>query len=142
METITSAVELKNAIQLLEYEKALKEELLKEQFCIAYESFKPINLLKSTLFEVASSSNFIESILGTAAGLTTGYLSKKIVIGASGNLLRKLFGTMMQLGVTNVVTQHPDSIKSIGQFIINHILRKKEKELPQLRMIEQKKFES
>jgi hypothetical protein len=71
----------------------------------------------------------MDSILGTATGLATGYLSRKIMmIGASGNLFRKLLGSVMQLGVTNVVSQNPDKIKSIGQYIFQHILRKKRNE--------------
>jgi hypothetical protein len=59
-------------------------------------------------------------------GLATGYLSRKIVVGASGNIFRKLLGSILQFGVTNIVAQHPDVIKSIGQFIFQHIFRKKE----------------
>jgi len=125
MENITTAAELKNAIQLLEVEQAIDARNLKDQFYITYESLKPVNLFRNTLYEVISTPNLVDNILGTAAGLVTGYLSKKIVIGASGNILRKLFGSVMQLGVTNIVTQHPDTVKSIGQYIIQNILHKK-----------------
>lgn len=132
MENITSTAGLKNAIQLLEVEQAINGQLLKEQFYLSLESLKPVNLLKSTLSDVASSPYLIENILATVAGLASGYLSRKIVVGASGNLIKKLFGSFLQLGVTNAVAQHPDSIKSIGQFIFQHIFRKKEKVLPQI----------
>jgi len=125
MENITTAAELKNAIQLLEVEQAIDARNLKDQFYITYESLKPVNLFRNTLYEVISTPNLVDNILSTAAGLVTGYLSKKIVIGASGNILRKLFGSVMQLGVTNIVTQHPDTVKSIGQYIIQNILHKK-----------------
>jgi hypothetical protein len=126
MENITSAIELKNAIQRLEVEQNIDGQLLKEQFYLTYESLKPINLLRHTIYEIYTSPHLIDSILGTAAGLTSGYLSRKIaMIGASGNLVRKLFGSVLQLGVTNVVSQYPETIKSFGQFIIQHILRKK-----------------
>ena len=46
MQNITSTAGLKNAIQLLEAEQAVKGQLLKEQFYITYESLKPVNLLK------------------------------------------------------------------------------------------------
>ena len=126
MDNITSISELKNAIQLLEVEQAAKGELLKEQFYITYESLKPANLLLNTIKEVATSPNLIDNILGTVAGLATGYISKKIIVGASGNILRKFFGSILQLGVTNTVAQHPDAIKSIGQFLFQYLLRKKE----------------
>ena len=126
MENITSAIELKNAIQRLEVEQNIDGQLLKEQFYLTYESLKPINLLRHTIYEISTSPHLIDSILGTAVGLTSGYLSRKIVmIGASGNLVRKLFGSVLQLGVTNVVSQYPEKIKSFGQFIIQHILHKK-----------------
>jgi len=126
MERITSSAGLKNAIQLLEVEQSIKGQLLREQFFLTYESLKPVNLLRSTLSDVASSPYLIENIIGNAMGLATGYLSKKIFIGASGNIFRKLFGSILQFGVTNVVAQHPDAIKSIGQFIFQHVFRKKD----------------
>jgi len=74
---------------------------------------KPVNLLRSSIRDVASLPYLIDNIIGTAVGLATGYLSRKIVIGTSGNLIRKLFGFLLQLGVTNTVAQHPGSIKSM-----------------------------
>ncbi len=124
METSSSSLLLKNEIQLLEVEKAFQEQLLKEQFYATYENLKPVNLLRSTLSDVASSPFLIDHILSTAVGLATGYLSKKVVVGASGNIFRKLLGFMMQVGVTNTVAQHPDSIRSIGQYIYHHFLNK------------------
>ena len=130
MENITSTIELKNAIQRLKVEQAISRQLLKEQFYFAYESIKPVNLLRNTLYEVASSPHLIDNIIGMAVGMATGYLSRIAVVGVSGNLIKKLFGSVLQLGVTNTVAQHPDKIKSIGQYIFQHILRKKQKVLP------------
>lgn len=125
MENITSAAELKIAIQILEVEQEMKAQLLKEQFILAHDSIKPINLIKSTVNDIVSSPYLIDNILGGAIGLATGYLSKKIVVGASGNLIRKFLGVVLQFGVTNVVSQHPGGIKSFGQYIFQHILPKK-----------------
>ena len=128
MQKITSSIELKEAIRLLEEEQAIKGQLLKEQVFITYESLKPVNLLKSTLKDLSSSPYLIENIVGSAVGLASGYVSKKIVVGASAGILRKLFGSILQFGVTNLVAQHPDAIKSAGRYIIQHIFRKKDKE--------------
>ena len=125
MQNRSSTAVLKDTIQLLETEQKIEGRLLKEQFYLTYESLKPVNLLRSSIRDVASSPYLIDNIIGTAVGLATGYLSKKIVIGTSGNIIRKFFGLLMQLGVTNTIAQHPDSIKSIGQFIYEHFLRKK-----------------
>jgi hypothetical protein len=129
MQNITSATGLKNAIQLLEVEQADKGTQLKEQFYLTYDSFKPVNLLRSTLDDITSSPYLIDNILGTAMGLATGFISKKIFIGASGNKFRKLIGYILQFGVTNFVAQHPDTIKSLGQFVFQYFLRKKQRTL-------------
>jgi len=126
METISTSEELKKAIQILEYEKDRKGELLKAQFHSINESLKPFNLIKSTISEVASSPYLIGNVLGAVVGLASGYVSKKIVTGGSANILRKLFGSVLQFGVTNVVAHRTESIKSFGQNIFRYFRRKKE----------------
>jgi hypothetical protein len=125
MQNITTISDLKNAIQLLEVELDEKGQELKKQFYLTYDSLKPVSLLKSTLKDITSSPYLIENLVGTATGLATGYLSKKIVVGTSGNIIRKLFGSVLQFGVTNLVAQHPDTIKSFGQYVYQHFLKKK-----------------
>jgi hypothetical protein len=127
MQNITNKAQLKNAILLLEAERAVNGQILKEQFYLTYESFKPINIIKSTLKDIASSPYLVDNILGTTMGLATGYISKKIIVGSSGNMIRKLLGALLQFGVTTIVAKNPDTIKSIGQFIFQHFLHKKEK---------------
>jgi hypothetical protein len=99
---------------------------LKEQFYLFYENFKPVNLLTGTLKDIVKSPYLIDNILGTAMGLATGYLSKKIFIGASGNKIKKIIGSILQFGITNVITQNSDSINTFGRSLFQHFLRKKE----------------
>lgn len=126
MESITNIQELKHAIQLLEIEQAEKAQELREQFYITYESLKPINIVLNTLKEISSSPLLLNNIVGTAAGLATGFLTKKVVVGASSNIFRKILGSLLQVGVTNAVAQHPDAIKTMGQYFFNKIFSKKE----------------
>jgi len=126
MKKITSVAELKNAIHLLEEERAVKEQMMKEQFFLTYESFKPAKLLGSTLKEMIASPYFVENVIDTGIGLATGYLSRKIVVGASSNIIRRFLGYAMQAGITNFVSKHPGTIKSVGQTILNNIFRKKD----------------
>jgi hypothetical protein len=118
VQEITSIAELREAIEILEADQKVKGQALKEQFQLTYESLKPINLLNSTLKEIASSPILLDNILGTAMGIVSGFLSKKLVVGTSGNIIRKLLGSLLQYGVTNVVAQHPETLRSIGRFII------------------------
>ncbi len=128
MENITSVAGLKNAIQLLEVEQEIKLKQLKEQFHLTYESLKPMSLLDGILKDFGSMSNVIDSLLGAVVGYASGYLSKKILVGGSANIFKRLLGSVLQFGVTNVVSKHPEDIKSIGQLILQYIFRKKEHE--------------
>lgn len=125
MENINCTADIKNAIQLLEAEQAVKEKLLKEQFHLTFESLKPVSLLRSTIKDISSSPYLIENIIGAATGLATGFISRKIIVGASGNILRRLFGAILQFGVTNLVASHSDGIRSFTQSLFQHFFHKR-----------------
>jgi hypothetical protein len=118
MGNINSYSELKNEIQRLETEQVLKGRMLKEELYITIEKLKPVNILKRSIEDMALSPFLIENIIGNAVGLVSGFLSKKIVIGTSANIFRKLIGSLVQISVTNSVKNHPETIKSVGQFIV------------------------
>lgn len=125
MQNITSVAELKNAIQLLEVDHAIEEQLLKEQFHVTYESFKPINLIKSAFKDIGSSSSLFDNLIGSAMGMASGYLTKKIVVGGSGNIFRNIIGSLLQFGVTKLVANNSDTIKSLGQLLMQQFFNKK-----------------
>jgi hypothetical protein len=126
MENISTPAELNRAIQLMEAEQSVLLLKVKENFFHTYESLKPINLITGIMDEVTSSPYLTNNIVDTAIGLTAGYISRKAVVKNSDGVLRKLFGTVLQFGVTNLVAQNPESIKSFGKFILQHIFSKKE----------------
>lgn len=124
MQYITSKSGLKYAIQRLEVERDFKEQQLRDNFQKAYNSLKPVNLIKETLNEVVSSPLLIDNILNTTIGLATGFITKKIVIGSSGNNFRRLLGTVLQFGIINIA-QRPQIIKTLGLSIFRNFIHKK-----------------
>ena len=122
MEKINSAIGLRNAILQLESKQAEEVKTLKEQIHASYESMKPINLIKSTFHQIAESEDLKDNILNTSLGFVTGYLSKILFQGASHSPLRKLLGTALMFGVTNVVARHPAKIKAAGLAILETII--------------------
>ncbi len=123
---IVSSTDLQNAIQHLEEKHKLAGKELKHQFEIAFESVKPINLVKSTLSEIASSKEIKGDILNASIGLAAGVLSKFLFVGSSGNPLRKLAGTMLMFGVTNVVSKHTSPVRLLGRKLLKLIKQKKD----------------
>jgi len=126
MEKITSVEELKKAILLLEIKQANEAVQLKEQLLVTYESLKPINLIKKIFTDITSSPDLKKDLLGTTLSLAAGYLSKKAAVGSTHNPIKQLLGTLLQLGVTNIVSKNSDGIKIIGMKILNSFFHKKE----------------
>jgi hypothetical protein len=125
MERIQSASELKAAIQQLEAKRVEEGRELKRQFEITYESIKPVNLIKSTFKEVIGSTEIKGNMAKSVAGFAVGFLVNKLIFRGSSGPLRKLLGTVVIFGVTNVVTKHADSISNVGITLFNRFLRKK-----------------
>lgn len=125
MENIKTPADLKNAILLLEAEQDIHLQKLKNQFFITYESLKQAKLIENTLRDIASSPYLVDNILATFVGLLSGYVSKKAVTSQSSSKLRKLFGYLLQFGITNLIAQNPEKIKSFVSYISEHILHKR-----------------
>lgn len=107
----------------LKYANDLKQ--LKDQFHVAYESIKPINLVKNLFHEVTTSPEIKNDLASNVIGLGTGFLSKTLLFGFSHNPIKKAIGTVFEFAVANMVSKHSDRIKLIGGNLLNHFLHKK-----------------
>jgi hypothetical protein len=125
MKNIATVAGLKDAIRVLEVEQAAKGQLLKEELSVVYESLLPINILRNTLKKYFEKSDPTENFSGSAMGIASGLLVKKIFIGKSGNAFKQLIGSLIQMGISTLVTKNSDLIKSVGHGIIQYIFQKK-----------------
>lgn len=125
MQNITTLAGLKNAIEILEAEQDNKGQRLKEQIYLAYESLKPVNLIRNAIKEIFSPKILPENLSGSAMGMAGGLLFKKILVGKSGNMFRKLFGSVVQYGISNFVAQNAVFIKSAGHAVFDYLFPKK-----------------
>ena len=124
MAKIAAGDRLKHTIKVLEDEQTFKGELVKRQFDHVAENLKPANIVKNSFNKAITSPNLVENVLGLTTGMATGYFTKKIAVGSKGNLLRRLLGVSIQLGITTIVAQHPEAIKSSVLFILKYIRSK------------------
>jgi hypothetical protein len=100
--------------------------MLKEQFNITYDSLKPINLIKSVFKDVATVQGLPMRLLSSTVGMGAGYLMKKIVVGRSHNIIKNLFGALLQYGVTGIVGRNPEATKAIGLGLFKRVFPDKE----------------
>jgi hypothetical protein len=125
MQKITTVAGLKSAIISLEAEQYEKGRQLKKQVYITLDSLRPVNLIRSSLRDIFSSGDLIGNISGTTLGLAGGFLLKKLFVGRSGNLFKKLLGSLLQFGLTNMISKNSDFLKSVGQVVWNHLFQRK-----------------
>ncbi len=126
MAKITTKEELRASIALLEIKQDYELVLLKEQGLITYESLRPINLIKKTFKDLTRTPDFKDDVLNTTLGMAAGYISKKATIGSSHNPLKQILGTLIQMGVTTLVTRNADGITSMAGSLLKSFLKKKE----------------
>lgn len=109
-------------IEEIKYANDLKQ--LKDQFHVAYESVKPINLIKNLFHEVTTSPEIKNDLVSNVIGMGTGFLSKKLLLGSSHNPVKKVIGTLFEFAIANLVSKHSERIKLIGGNLVKHFLKK------------------
>jgi hypothetical protein len=110
-------------LQELKYDTEL--EALSEQFQVAYESLKPINLIKSLFHEVTVAPEIKNDLANNVIGLGTGFLSKKLLVDGSHSPVKRVIGTIAQFAIANLVSKHSDTIKTIGSNLLKHFFYKR-----------------
>lgn len=109
-------------VQEMKYDHDLEQ--LKNQFDVAYQSVKPINLIKNLVHNVTASPEIKNDLLSNVIGFGTGFISKKIVLGSLHNPVSKVLGTLFEFAVANVVSKNADSIKTIGGNLLKYFFKK------------------
>jgi hypothetical protein len=115
---------LKHKIKVLQDDQTANGKLKNKPFDEKAENIKQDNIVKNSFNKAINSPNLVENVLSLTTGLATGYLTKKIAVGSKGNILRRLLGVSIQLGITTIVAQHPKAIKSSVLYILKYIRRK------------------
>ncbi len=117
---------LKERIASLENRQGQQIVLLREQAYITFESLKPMRLLKDTIKNFTSQSDLKDDIFGETAGVTIANLSKKINLATSNNPVKKLAGTLLQIGITALLAKKSSKIMEIGEIFLKHLFNRED----------------
>lgn len=118
---------LQERIAFLKDRESREMAMLKEQVLGTYESMKPVNILKNTLKDFAAQPELKNDIFDGVAGIATGYLSKKLLVGTSNNPLKKIAGMLFQVAITALVAKNSSKIKAVGEVLLKHLFNLKSK---------------
>ena len=123
---------LKESIRRVEIRQAEEGKILKNQFRITYESLKPVNLIKSSMKEIASSVEIKNSVFETIASIVTGYLSQKLIVNSKSNVFMKILGIVMQFGITNLISKNSEDVRFFLSNLVERFINpSSEEEIPE-----------
>ena len=128
MYNIVSANELKEAICLLESRRTIQGDLVKEQFEMVLFGSESAAPLHSILANAFGSPRLRKDILYALLGLAAGYLSKKVVVGSSSGVFKKLLGWGLQFGVPMILANKSLNVRLILENVIHRFFGKPEAE--------------
>ncbi len=129
MYNITNTEDLKKVISLLEDELDEQKQLLNEHVKVLYDSFRPVNVVKDVFNEVVTSEEFRSNILTATMGISTGYVTKKLLFKKGNNPLRALTGNLLQYGIANMIVNPSRVLKTIFLPLLALISVRKGKEV-------------
>lgn len=120
---INNREDLEAAIKRLEQQTTAQKQQLVDQFHMTYNNLKPVNILKNSINKIVHSPDVVDNIVNTGLSVGLGLLSKRLVVGKSAGVVKKLLGTAMELGVANLVARKSASIKSGGLDLLSKIFK-------------------
>lgn len=101
---------LKNAMRQLENQQAREWILLKKQSHVAFESLKPLNIIKNTFKEALASPGLKGNVLKVAVGLTAGIVAKNLFVWKSQSPVRNLLGSVVEMVVAGKIARSARSL--------------------------------
>jgi hypothetical protein len=125
---INNSDDIRKAIGLLEDEVEEQKQLMMEQVNILYDSFSPVNVVKDVFREVVTSEEFRSNILTAALGISTGYVTKRLLFKKSNNPLKAITGNLLQYGIANMIANPSRVLKTIFLPLLEFFSARKEKE--------------
>jgi hypothetical protein len=126
MHKISTHAALKIAINELQLRQEGDYIVLKEQVMDTYHSFTLGKIIKRAVTSAVAMPGLGNKVLTAAVGLTTGFITKKIVIGATSNPLLKLLGLAVEITVADKVAENSGKLKTLGKILMDKIFKKRQ----------------
>ncbi len=88
--------------------------VLKEQYHITIDSYKPFNLIKSATREFMANPDLKSNILNGAIGIGTNYISKNVLNEDSINPIKRVLGRVLKFAWNNYIGKNRRKSSDIG----------------------------
>jgi hypothetical protein len=128
MQEIKTVIQLKEAIQLLQFKRKEEELGLKNEISILFEKIQPINIIQDTVNELVESKSLQTDVIDLGVGTATGFAIRKLIVGESKNPIAQVIGRMIEQTVSQKIISNRVVIHNIGRNVLNLFSTKTKKE--------------
>jgi hypothetical protein len=111
---INNSATLQIEINRLQQQCDEKKEVLHQQFTAVVESFKPANLFKSAVKDIAGTPGIAKTAIETSIAIGAGVLTKKLIVGKSTNVFKRILGGVVEFTVANGIANNAEVIADKG----------------------------
>ncbi len=88
--------------------------MIKDHVRMIIDSLQPINLVKNSIYELATLPDIKMRLLNTFVGLASDFLSQRVLLASSINPIQRIHGTSLKFFKDNIlvktIVQHSESI--------------------------------
>ncbi|MBX2888390.1 MAG: hypothetical protein KF829_07040 [Ferruginibacter sp.] len=122
---ITSVSDLDNAILALSHKKVMQEALIKEQWEITKDSFKPTNILQKSFEKLSLTTDVSEGLTRSIAGAGLGLLSQYLVKNKKHSRIKSILFSTLEKGIASGIQENRLFIKAYAKALYKNLFRRK-----------------
>ena len=86
---------------------------IKDEVAEIKHNLRPLNLIRNTVEEINEAVGVKSHLAQSAISIGIGYLAKRLVVGKSDSAFKSIFGSVIQLIITNLVSKPHESESSL-----------------------------
>lgn len=116
---IENETDLELAIAEIESRHRHEGRVIIDEFNQAFQRVQPANIIKNILTEATASAELKDNILNTSVGMAAGYVAKMLFAGKTAGPVRKLVGSGLMFGISNLISNNPDKVRLVGNTMIS-----------------------
>jgi len=94
-----------SVIAALEDKREREKQGIVDSFHGITESLRPLQLIKRAYNKVQLPAGFADNVVKVIAVVGIGFVSKKLLLGKSSGLIKKIGGLLIELGLADLLTK-------------------------------------
>lgn len=112
---------LESRIQALEVQQKLELVLIKNDIRSIFSSLSPFEIIKNAISTEHTNESLSSNLMGDVIGMSTGFISKKLMFGTTSNPFKKVIGSIMQFAIARFVANNSERLQAIGEVLIQKL---------------------